>query len=186
MKKNIDERNIFLKGENIFLKVLNKEDVLSSSWYGWFNDEKLCETLQKHYYPNSIENQLEYLNFLNNSKEIIQLGICKNDSEKIIGVISLSNINYLSRKAELSIVIGESDERSPKIFIESCNLIFKHAFLTLNLNRIYGGSFSQNVIELLCRTLGCNKEGIAKEDVFKNGKYNDVYKYAILKKDFKI
>ena len=63
MKKNIDERNIFLKGENIFLKVLNKEDVLSSSWYGWFNDEELCKTLQKHYYPNSIENQLEYLNF---------------------------------------------------------------------------------------------------------------------------
>ena len=120
--KKIDKRDIFLKGKHVFLKVLNKEDVISSNWYGWFNDQKNCENLQKHYYPTTMDSQLEYLNFLQNSNKILQLGICKNDSDQIIGVISLSNINYINRNAEMSIVIGESDKREPQIFIESCKL----------------------------------------------------------------
>ena len=60
----IDKRDIFIKGKNIYLKVLTKEDVLTSGWYGWFNDEHTCETLQKHYYPNTMKSQLEFWNEL--------------------------------------------------------------------------------------------------------------------------
>ena len=47
-KMKFDKRNIFINGKNVYLKVLTKDDVIKSGWYGWFNDELTCETLQKH------------------------------------------------------------------------------------------------------------------------------------------
>lgn len=60
-----DKRDIFINGKNVYLKVLTKDDVIKSGWYGWFNDELTCKTLQKHYFPNSLESQLEFWSDLN-------------------------------------------------------------------------------------------------------------------------
>jgi RimJ/RimL family protein N-acetyltransferase len=183
--KKIDHRDIFLKGKNIYLKVLTKDDVLNSNWYGWFNDEELCKTLQKHYYPNTIEMQYDFWekNILN-SQTKIQLGICKIDNSKILGIVSLNNIDLINRRAEMSAVIGEQEGRGVNLFIEACKLLFSHAFFTLNLNRIYGGSISKELVTLLCRTLGCKEEGVARQDIYKNGKYNNSYLYGLLREDF--
>ena len=47
MSQEIDSRDIFLKGKHVFLKALTREDAITSDWYGWFNDEELCNTLQR-------------------------------------------------------------------------------------------------------------------------------------------
>ena len=64
MKKEykLDSRDIFISGKKVILKSLSEDDILYSKWYGWFNDEKICSTLQKHYFPNSIELQKNFLN----------------------------------------------------------------------------------------------------------------------------
>lgn len=183
--KQIDHRDIFLKGNKIYLKVLTRDDVLNSNWYGWFNDQELCKTLQKHYYPNSLEIQMEFWEkSIKNSDTKIQLGICKIDDSKILGIISLNNIDMINRRAEMSVVIGEEEGRSVGIFIEACKLLFSHAFFTLNLNRIYGGSISKELVTLMSRTLGCMQEGVARQDIYKNGKYNDAYLYGLLREEF--
>lgn len=183
--KKIDQRDVFLKGQNVFLKVLTKDDVINSNWYGWFNDEELCKTLQKHYYPNSVEMQLEFWGKnIYNSDTKIQLGICNIDDPKILGIISLNNIDLINRRAELAVVIGEQEGRGISLFIEACKLLFNHAFSTLNLNRIYGGSMSKELVSLMCRILGCKEEGVARQDIYKNGKYNDAYLYGLLREEF--
>lgn len=183
--KSIDQRDVFLKGKHVLLKVLTKEDVLTSNWYGWFNDQELCKTLQKHYYPNSVEMQLEFWEkSVRNSDDKIQLGICKIDNPKILGIISLNNIDFINRKAEMSAIIGEQEGRGVSLFIEACRLLFSHAFNALNLNRIYGGSISRELVILMCRSLGCKEEGLARQDIYKNGKYNDAYLYGLLKEEF--
>lgn len=185
--KKIDQRDIFLKGKKILLKVLSKDDVLNSNWYGWFNDEELCKTLQKHYYPNSVEMQLEFWErSILNSQTKIQLGICKIGDTKILGIISLNNIDMINRRAEMSVLIGEEEGRAVGLFIEACQLLFSHAFYSLNLNRIYGGSISKVLVTLMCRTLGCKEEGVARQDIYKNGKYNDAYLYGLLREEFVI
>ena len=185
MGNDIDPRDVFLKGKITLLKVLTKKDVLDSNWYGWFNDEELCKTLQKHYYPNSVELQLEFWEKnIYNSDTKIQLGICKIDDPKILGIISLNNIDMINRKAEMSVVIAEPEGRGISVFIEACKLLFNHAFSALNLNRIYGGSISKELVSLMCRTLGCQEEGILRQDIYKNGKYNNAYLYGLLRDEF--
>jgi RimJ/RimL family protein N-acetyltransferase len=180
----IDNRQVFLKGRNIILKVLTKEDVLHSDWYGWFNDEQLCKTLQKHYFPNTLEAQLLFWEQNVNAKDKIQLGICKSGDARLLGIISLNNIDFINRKAEISAVIGEQGARNVKLFVESCQLLFNHAFNSLNINRIYGGSISRELVTLMCRTLGCKEEGIGREEIYKEGKYYDSYRYSVLKNEF--
>ena len=182
----IDSRDIFLKSKNIILKSLTEEDVVNSNWYGWFNDEELCKTLQKHYFPISITSQMKFWeeNVKSNDKKL-QLGICTVKDNVMIGVVSLNNLDYINRKCEFSIVIGEKSYQNVINFVESTGLILNHAFNSLNMNKVYGGSISKELVLLMTRTLGFKSEGVAREDIFKNGKYHDCYLYSIIKNEFK-
>ena len=185
MEQTLDPRDIFIRGKLVELKALTREDVLNSNWYGWFNDEELCQTLQKHYYPNTMEAQLQFWeNHIAHATDKLQLGICKAGGATILGIVSLNNIDFINRKCEFSMVIGEKAGRNISIFLEATRLIFRHAFETLNLNRIYGGSISRELVSLMCRTLGCKEEGVGRKEIFKNGKYHDSYRYSILREEF--
>lgn len=189
MKRNsydLDPRDVFLQGEVVALCVLTEKDVIESDWYGWFNDSDVCQNLQKHYFPNTIEKQREFLRAVNTSEKKIQLGIRVKGYSSLAGVISLNNIDHINRRAEISAIIGDRSARNPKVFLESCRLIFSHAFYTLNLNRVYGGSISKDLVKLMIRGLGCSSEGVGRQEVFKNGLYVDVYRYAILRADFEL
>ena len=185
MVSEIDPRDIFLKGKEVVLKVITREDVISSNWYGWFNDDDLCKTLQKHYFPSTVESQLIYWekNILNATNRI-QLGICRVESGSIIGVISLSNIDLINRRAEISIVIGDREAHNVKIFTEACWLMFSHGFYSLNLNRIYGGSISKDLVLMMCRYFNCQEEGVRRQEIYKNGQYFDAYCYGLLSNEF--
>lgn len=185
MTQKIDKRDIFVKGKQVALKVLTRDDVIKSDWYGWLNDEHLCNTLQKHYFPSTMESQLLYWEkYIHNAKDKLQLGICALDKNEILGVTSLNQIDFINQKAEFSIIIGSSKNHNLNYFIEACKLLFNHGFYSLNLNRIYGGSMSRDLVLLMCRTLSCQEEGVSHQDVYKNGKYCDVYRYAVLREDF--
>jgi ribosomal-protein-alanine N-acetyltransferase len=185
MTIEIDVRDIFLKGKHTILKVLTREDVIDSGWYGWFNDEELCKTLQKHYFPTTMESQLVFWEQnIRSVSDKIQLGICSIKGGPIIGVISLNNIDFINSRAEISVVIGEREERNNKIFTESCMLIFNHGFYSLNLNRIYGGSISKDLVLMMCRLFNCQQEGVRRQEMFKNGIYYDTYCYGLLREEF--
>jgi hypothetical protein len=52
------------------------------------------------------------------------------------------------------------------------------------MNKIYGGTISKDLITLMGRLLGCKQEGVARQDIFKNGSYHDAYLYSLLKEEF--
>ena len=109
----------------------------------------------------------------------------KKSNSLFCGVISLSNINHLNRNCEIGLIIGEAEARKLKYFIEAVKLTCKHAFDTLNINRIYSGTISKEIDELFCRVLGFEHEGLLRQAVFKNGAYHDIYQHALLKKNKK-
>ena len=175
----------FIKGENINLICLNEDVINNSNWYNWFNDEVNTDTMQQHYFPNTKEKQLNfYKSQIENNSSKIQLGILHSKDNILIGVISLSNINYLNRSAEFGVLVGEKKYKNFNYFIEAARLIINHGFETLNLNRISSGTIVKEIDTMFCKVLGFTHEGIFKEAVFKNGKYVDVYSHALLKKNY--
>ena len=175
----------FIKGKHINLICLNEDVINNSNWYNWFNDEVSTDNMQQHYFPNTKEKQLNfYKSQIENNSSKIQLGILHSKENILIGVISLSSINYINRSAELSVIIGEKEYRNLKNYIEAVKLIINHGFEALNLNRISSGSFAKEIHTMNCKLLGFSHEGIFQEAVYKNGKYVDVYRHGLLKKNY--
>jgi RimJ/RimL family protein N-acetyltransferase len=180
------EFDIFIKGKLVDLVVLTEEVIDNTNWYKWFNDEENTKNMQKHYFPNSVNLQKQYFNNeIEGDNTKLQLGILQKKTCTMIGVISLSSIDFLNKRCELSMMIGEKKYRTMQYFIESVELMCKHAFDSLNMNRVCSGTISREIDELFCRVLGFKHEGVFRDSVFKNGKYCDVYRHAMLKKEYK-
>jgi RimJ/RimL family protein N-acetyltransferase len=179
----IDQRDIFLAGKNVSLKSLTEADITESNWYGWLNDEAMTAGTQHHIYPNSVYHQLAFLRNLQESKSIIQLGIVPIGLDKIVGIVSLKNINLISRTADHAQMI-EKQYRTINLFLESNKLILDHAFYALGLNRINGGSIDQRQTKLMCRFFGFKEEGISRSAVFKDGNYVDIHRIGLLKAEY--
>ena len=177
--------DVFIKGKNINLICLNDDIALSSNWHNWFNDELTTKGMQKHYFPNTANQQLKFFqtNIQDNITKL-QLGIVYKVDNKLIGMISLNNIDFINKTCEIAGLIGESEYRNFENYVEASRLIIIHAFDTLNMHRIYGGTISKELKELHCRMLGFTFEGTQKESIFKDGKYHDTYMIGLLHKDF--
>jgi ribosomal-protein-alanine N-acetyltransferase len=175
----IDSRLFFLVGKNVILKVLVDSDLHESDWLGWFNDAERCAFNQHHYWPNNLILQEEILkNTLSPNK--IQLGIIdKTRESSICGVISLSNINFINRSAEIGIIMDQESSNRPEIFFESWKLMLMHGFEELGLNKVYGGAMRHDIFSGIERIFNFQKEGLLKNEIFKNGKYHDVIRFAV-------
>lgn len=171
--------DIFLEGELVDLVCVTEEIVEKTNWHNWFNNEKNTGNMQKHYYPNAREDQLNYLKSeINGNKEKLQVGIVHKGEQTLIGMISLSNIDFLNRKCEIGGLIGETKYKSINFWLEANRLLIRHANESLNMHRIYGGSIAKEVSLFYERLLGFEAEGVLKKDIFKNGRYQDAYLFA--------
>lgn len=171
--------DIFIVGSAVDLISLSPEVVEQTNWYGWFNDEETTSTMQKHYFPNSPKEQLEYLEKeIMGQKTKLQLGILHKVDQVLIGVISLSNIDHLNQKCEIGGLIGEKKYKNITLWAEANRLLIDHANKTLNMNRVYGASFVKEIALFYERLLGFEIEGVLKQDVYKNGSFNDVYMFG--------
>jgi len=176
----IDQNLIFYEGKYVLLKVLAEEDIMTSGWVGWFNDEKISQHNTHHYFPNTYEKQLEYLKNCHGPSRI-SLGIInKNADEKIKGIVTLDNIDLLHRNCEIAgILTHDSKNRNPMIFFEAYSLMLRHAFEQLGLEKVYGSGFDVNLHEGLKRLFNFEQEGIKRRHFFKNGDFHDFISVAV-------
>ena len=178
----MNRREIFYEGKHVLLKVPTEADLETSEWIGWFNDAELFRFNQHHYYPNTLELQREHLRNANSATKI-QLGIVdKKTPDQLCGFVSLQNIDLLHRKAEIA---GFQDQRvtgsNPMLFWEAWALMIRHAFESLNLEKVYGGAFHPHVAPALKRMFGFEIEGVQRRHVFKDGRYHDVTLVAVFR-----
>ena len=171
----------FLKSERIHLRPLESNDITEGYLY-WFDDEEVCRHNGHHRYPQTIESMDSYIKNVNNSKGDLVLAIVRNEDDKHIGNISIQNIDFVNGLGEFAIIMGERDAWGKGYSKEAGKLIIDHVFNQLNLNKIYCGTSEHNKgMQALALSLGFAHEGTQKQHIFKNGTYNDVLLYGLLK-----
>jgi len=171
--------DVFIAGNHIDLLALSEDIVRCSNWYGWFNDEENTRNMQKHYFPNTREDQILFFrNEISGIPTKLQLGIFHKVDQVLIGTISLTNIDFISRKCEISGLIGEKKYKNINLWLEANRLLIDHASTSLNMRRIYGGALAKEVAIFYERLLGFHPEGVLREDVYKNGRFRDVYLFG--------
>jgi len=181
---------VFIKGETVDLVVPNKFAVEKTQWYNWFNNEKFTRILINHgLFPNTVDSQkivLKKMIEANKEKTGLFLLMAEKKNHKLIGVCSLSKIDWVNRSAYMAIVMSPFRKRN-FVFnsVETKALLTKHAFENLNLNKVR----TTQVLELAewqkySNLFGYKVEGILRNHYLKGNKYYDVCLHSCLLEDY--
>ena len=174
----------FLVGKTLYLRGLIESDS-EGSYAGWFNDEEVCSGNSHHVYPYSQESSLKYIHFAQETKDHLILAIVTKENDAHIGNIALQDIHPIYHSADFSILIGDKSAWGSGIGSEAGRLICDHGFNSMNLHRIACGTFENNTsMQRLALSLGMIKEGVRREAAFKNGRYQDIIEYGVLRDDY--
>lgn len=106
--------------------------------------------------------------------------------KNIVGRIGLHQINYANRIGEIGYWLADGLQGRGIIF-KSCKALIGHAFKELGLNRIeikcgIGNDKSRAIAE----KLQFKQEGILQQGELLNGKFIDLYLYAMLKEEWRL
>lgn len=177
------DKDIFLESDHIYLRALTEQDV-QGNYSRWLNDPEVTVFNSHGRFPMTIDMLLNYVAVSRRSGNDLVLAIVEKESQSHIGNISLQNINWIDRNAEIAFLLGDKLYWGKGIMFEAGSLLINHGFKLLNLHRIYCGTSELNVgMQKLANKLGMKKEGLRKEAIFKNGKYFDIVEYGIISQD---
>jgi len=103
----------------------------------------------------------------------------------LIGSCGFSNIEWTNRAAEIGIVIGEKPCWDHGYGTETMRLLIRHAFDTLNLNRVFLRVHEPNKRAIRAyERAGFVREGCMRQAVFKDGRYQDVIIMSVLRSEW--
>jgi len=107
-------------------------------------------------------------------------GICEKDSDDLIGLVSLMNIDPSTKSGEVGYWLGRK-YWGKGYTSEACKLIINFGFKNLKLHRIYAKLFSPNIAsKRVLEKAGMKPEGVLRDARHRYGKYHDELRYGIL------
>jgi RimJ/RimL family protein N-acetyltransferase len=175
-----------LIGKNIKLRPLKISDIEKS--HEWRNNIELIKMTQGIRFPKTFEMDREWFEYALNDKSNrnIYFGIDRLDNDEFIGIIQLSNIDYISGTATWGFIIGDEKNRGNGISIEAPCLLFDYAFKILNLKKLLGYTISLNKATFFMQLAigGFKHEGTLKNQVFFDDNYHDVLIFSLFKENY--
>jgi RimJ/RimL family protein N-acetyltransferase len=176
----IKEVNKMLVGKNIELKLIEKEDIqLIVKWRN--------ESYEAFYeYPFSNIGQEIWFEEHVNSNNFLFI-IYERSSNNRIGMVGLSNLDNRNKNVEFGRFIIDKEFRGKGYGKEVLILVLNYVFKHLNFHSVYLDTFKNNIRVInLYKKIGFKQEGIKRDHIYKNGKYNDIICMRILKKEYRI
>ena len=176
--------DVFIEGELVDLCIPTMEYAKKSDWYSWFNDAGLTRYLDQGLWPNNPQKQIDF--FLQQKESRLLLIV--SDKTDYVGVMSLSEIDMVRRRATLAGLFSEKTNRRmiPYIALETAARITSHGMDVMGLNRIKSGQHI-NLVGWQQRKelLGYRLEGICKETFVKGREASDTMISAVVYEDYR-
>jgi RimJ/RimL family protein N-acetyltransferase len=183
----------------IGLKPFTREDLLKSSYFEWFHDPEVIRYNSHGILPMTKEKVEKYFQSFNNDDKIVfaiyalrlpeQWNLSKEQMKEQkrfcfhIGNVSIQNIDWINRSAEFAILIGEPDYYRKGIATQCCMFMIYHAFLKLNLKRLWAGTRDDNIgMRTVFHNLGFKEEGEFRNAILEYYPFN-IVQYSILDKE---
>lgn len=132
-----------------------------------------------HEYTNEdIEN---WISFHNNNPDEVLLVIEDLVAGRLIGHVGLYKIDRVAKKAEYGILIADDNSRGKGYGTKATSLMVEYAFIELGLHKVTAEVLNENAPSLaMFKKCGFSVDGCLRDDVYKNGRYYDVYCMSII------
>ena len=128
-------------GDRIYLSPINPLD--AEQYVEWLNNIETAKYLGQYTKIHTVNGEEEWISSLPKNGGY-NFAIVLKDGDKLLGNISLVNINNINRTAELGIFIGDEGYLSKGYGSEAIMLILDYGFNYLNLNNIMLRALSFN------------------------------------------
>ena len=186
-KKEKDKQKhkiVFLEGRKVILRLLQEEDI-NERYLSWLNDKEVTKYMETGNFPTTLAELHSFYDKITKSRTEVMFAIVTKHNKLHIGNIKLGNINWIHRYANLGIMIGDKRYWSRGFAQEACRLLLEHAFIGLNLNKVFLGVYATHSPALKAyKKIGFKIEGRMRKMFSINNKYVDKVIMGILREEF--
>lgn len=178
------EKFAYAVGKYIYFRYLTREDALGD-WHRWFNSPEVTRNLDRQRWLNTPEDQVAYWEHLQTSRERLAVAIIDRTTHKHIGIGSLSGLDTVNRRAEISLVIGSAAHRHGLHALEAVTMLTEIGLIRLNLHKLIATGLTTSERGLrLNRLLGYTESGRYRENSFVEGEWVDNLILEIFQRDW--
>jgi RimJ/RimL family protein N-acetyltransferase len=173
-----------LVGERIELRRHARENYrLYGEWYGDPEIWRLTSWAASPLSPFAVERLFEDREL---SSTDDSFAIYLKDGEEPIGVVSLMNISEANASAELSVIVGDPDDRHHGYGAEAMSMLLEYGFEELGLNRVGLSVFAFNEDAISTyEKLGFREEGRLRGALKRDGTFHDAILMSILESEWR-
>lgn len=167
---------VFLEGEKINLRTIEKEDI------EFLRDGVNHPEVRKHTgntRPQNLESEEEFFEHIVEASDEIHLLICRD--QEPMGIVKLEEKEKPSNIAELGLWLHPDYHRNG-YGTEAVELIIEHSFQQMNYHKIYARAHGDNkASQRIWEKHGFEKEGQLRKHVLVEGKHRDLLYYGLLR-----
>jgi diamine N-acetyltransferase len=172
-------------GKRIHLRANERTDI--PKFVEWLNDPQvrrflltflpLSQAAEEQWFENMLKRPVE--------EQPLAIEIRDGDGWRLVGNCSFMDINQIARSAEVGLFIGDKSCWNQGYGTEVMQLLLKHGFQTLNLNRIFLRVFAENLGGIRAyQKAGFVQEAVLRQSAFREGKYCDELIMSVLHSDW--
>jgi UDP-4-amino-4,6-dideoxy-N-acetyl-beta-L-altrosamine N-acetyltransferase len=168
-----------LEGDRVRLRPLASSDLRRC--VKWFSDPGIIRFLARNSAVTMAEEERWFRDYERRTDEQI---FAIEVAGVHLGNIGLHKIDRAHRRAEVGVVVGETSAWSKGYGTDAMRTVLRYAFGPLGLNKV-----SLDVLEYNDRAiriyerLGFRREGIHREDVYKDGRFVHVIRMSLLARE---
>jgi len=178
-----------MPNDRVYLTAVQRSDL--PEFARWFSDPELQALLNPGViFPYTLEDEEKWYEEAVRRPRAEGRGytfaIRLRENDRLIGNISLMNIDAKNRSATLGIAIADPTARGQGYGREAMEQILRFGFDELNLHRIQLWVYAYNERAIrMYRSVGFQVEGRARETLFRDGRYHDSLLMSILEHEYR-
>lgn len=171
-----------LMGNKICLRNIENND--KETLKELINDEEISKSVVGWSKPISATEHTIWFDNLKDDNSFRYIISSKIDKTKTYGTAIISKIDWKNRSCSIDIKLLMKFQGNG-YGSEAIELLKQYIFEELNMNRIFLNILEYNTKSIkLFEKMGFIQEGIKRKAIFKNGKYNDLIVYSLLKEEY--
>ena len=168
-----------LRSSRLLLRSIRPDD-LNATYLEWLNDPVVNRHLETRFMPQTMESLTAYWESHRDDPACPWLAICLLNDQRHIGNIKLGPIQWLHRRADLSLFIGDCSCWGQGYASEAIALVRDWAFRELDLQKLNAGIYVGNIgSRRAFEKCGFELEGTLRQEVVSAGQRLNVWRLGL-------
>lgn len=171
-------------GEKVRLREYRKEDIPKALKF--MNDPEIKRFLTPGIpFLYTLEDETKWYDGQSAMKDTYNFAIESLDEKNYIGGCGINSLDWKNSVAVVGIYIGEKTFWGKGYGTDAMNVLIKFIFEQMNINKIKLNvyDFNERAVKSYEKS-GFVKEGVLRQEIYKDGKYHDEYIMGLLRSEY--